>query len=102
MRKVLGSGRKSLIYQFIGEAIVVSLMGFLLSILLVEVFLPYFKDIFDGRIITAFQNNFTFLLELIGITIVVGILSGVYPAIFLAKFQPAEKDHSLQNLKVLT
>ena len=90
MRKVLGSGRKSLIYQFIGEAIVVSLMGFLLSILLVEVFLPYFKDIFDGRIITAFQNNFTFLLELIGITIVVGILSGVYPAIFLAKFQPAE------------
>lgn len=90
MRKVLGSGRKSLVYQFIGEAILISFLAFLLSILLVELLLPYFKDIFDGKVIISFQDNFTFILELIGITIIVGIISGSYPAIFLSKFQPAE------------
>jgi ABC-type antimicrobial peptide transport system permease subunit len=90
LRKVMGSDRKSLVYQFIGEAILISFFALLISIILVEVMLPYFKDIFDGRIIMSFQNNSIFLLELVGITLFVGIVSGIYPALFLSRFQPAE------------
>ena len=90
LRKVMGSDRNSLVYQFIGEAILISFFALLISIILVEVMLPYFKDIFDGRIIMSFQNNFLFLLELVGITLFVGIISGIYPAVFLSRFQPAE------------
>jgi putative ABC transport system permease protein len=38
----------------------------------------------------SFQNNFLFFLELVGITLFVGIISGIYPAVFLSRFQPAE------------
>jgi putative ABC transport system permease protein len=90
MRKVLGSSRKKLIYQFIGEAVFISFIAFLLSILIVEIALPMFKSIFEDRIINIYTDSTTFLLELIGITLLVGILSGSYPAIFLSRFQPAQ------------
>ncbi len=90
MRKVLGSTRKSLVYQFIGEAILISLIALLLSFLLTEIALPYFKNIFGGKIIFSYQDSFIFLLELIGITLTVGVISGSYPALFLSKFEPAQ------------
>ncbi len=90
MRKVLGSTRKKLIYQFMGEAIIISFLAFLLSIFLVAVSLPVFKDIFDGRILFTYTGSFTFLLGLVGITILTGIISGSYPAFFLSKIQPAQ------------
>ncbi len=89
IRKVLGSTRKSLVAQFIGEATLISFMGLFISILLVEVCLPYFKDIFDGRIIFSYQTSLIFILELVGLAIFVGVISGSYPAFFLSKFQPA-------------
>ena len=90
IRKVLGTTRKSLVTQFIGEATLISFLGLFISILLVEVCLPYFKDIFEGRIISSYQDSFTFILELIGIALFVGIISGSYPAFFLSRFEPAE------------
>ncbi|MFZ0456087.1 MAG: FtsX-like permease family protein, partial [Ignavibacteriaceae bacterium] len=90
MRKVLGSTRKKLITQFTGEAVFISFIAFFLSILIVEITLPLFKNIFTDRIINNYTDSTIFLLELIGITLLVGILSGSYPAIFLSKFQPAQ------------
>ena len=90
MRKVLGSSRKKLIYQFIGEAIFISFIAFFISIFIVELALPLFKNIFEDRIIFNYSGSITFLLELIGITFLVGLISGSYPAIFLSKFQPAQ------------
>ncbi len=90
MRKVLGSSRKKLISQFIGEAVFISFIAFFLSILIVEITLPLFKSIFTDRIINNYTGSMAFLLELVGITLLVGILSGSYPAIFLSKFQPAQ------------
>ena len=90
MRKVLGSSRKKLIYQFIGEAVFISFIAFFISIFIVELALPVFKNIFEDRIIFNYSGSITFFLELIGITFLVGIISGSYPAIFLSKFQPAQ------------
>ena len=99
MRKVLGSSRKKLIYQFIGEAIFISFIAFFLSILIVEITLPLFKNIFTDRIINNYTGSISFLLELIGITLLVGILSGSYPAVFLSKFQPAQSVRGAIPLK---
>ncbi|MEJ2617129.1 MAG: FtsX-like permease family protein [Ignavibacteriaceae bacterium] len=99
MRKVLGSTRKKLIYQFIGEAIFISFIAFFLSILIVEITLPLFKNIFTDRIINNYTGSMSFLLELIGITLLVGILSGSYPAVFLSKFQPAQSVRGAIPLK---
>jgi putative ABC transport system permease protein len=99
MRKVLGSTRKKLIYQFIGEAIFISFIAFFLSILIVEITLPLFKNIFTDRIINNYTGSMFFLLELIGITFLVGILSGSYPAVFLSKFQPAQSVRGAIPLK---
>ena len=90
MRKVLGSTRKSLVYQFMGEAILISIISLLLAFLFTELILPYFKNIFDGRIIFSYQDSIIFMLELVGIAVTVGIISGSYPALFLSKFEPAE------------
>ncbi len=90
MRKVLGSSRKKLVYQFLGEAVFISFIAFLLALLLVEISLPLFKDIFEGRILFTYTGNFGFLMQLAGLTFFVGLLSGSYPAIFLSKFQPAD------------
>lgn len=90
MRKVLGSTRKSLVAQFLGEAVLISLMGFVLSLLLVELAMPYFKDIFGERIIFTYSASIPFIAELIGISILVGLISGSYPAFFLSKLQPAQ------------
>ena len=90
MRKVLGSSREKLIYQFLGEAVLISFIAFILSILLVEITLPLFKDIFNGRILFTYTGSLTFLLQLAGLTFLVGIISGSYPALFLSKFEPAQ------------
>ena len=90
IRKVLGSTRKSLVYQFIGEAVLISFIGLVISFLIVETTLPYFKDIFGQKIIFSYQDSLTFLIQMIVIALVVGIISGSYPAIFLSKFQPAD------------
>ena len=90
MRKVLGSSRKKLIYQFIGEAVFISLIALVLSIFIVEITFPLFKSIFEDRIIFNYTGSAMFFLELIGITLLVGIVSGSYPAVFLSKFQPAQ------------
>ncbi len=90
MRKVLGSTRKSLVSQFIGEAVLISFLGLFFSILIVEFSLPYFKEIFADRIVISYQDNLLFLIQLIAITLAVGVLSGSYPAFFLSRFQPAD------------
>ncbi len=90
MRKVLGSTRKSLVYQFIGEAILISLIALLISLLIAELTMPYFKNIFGGKIIFSYEDSIVFMMQLVGITLAVGIISGSYPALFLSKFEPAE------------
>lgn len=97
MRKVLGSTRRNLIYQFLGESVIISLLAFMLSLLLAELAFPYFKSIFEERIIFTYRDSLSFLLELLGIAILVGIVAGSYPAFFLSRLQPAQ---SLKGLAI--
>lgn len=88
MRKALGADRGQLFKQFMGESFLMSFTAVLFSILIVYLSLPFFND-FVGKNLTfdLFSTPF-FLLALGGIIIVVGLMAGIYPSIFLSGLQP--------------
>ena len=88
IRKVVGANRSQLITQFLGEALLFSLFAAVLSVVLVLLFLPKFNGL-AGKNITLTPGNFLFIGgTLAGIILIVGFVSGSYPAFFLSRFQP--------------
>lgn len=89
VRKVMGSERKHLIAQFLGETIFVCFISLIIGIAVAELFLiPTFNMMWDGiEIITNYFGNLDFTLFMIGLLLVVGILAGAYPAFYISKFQ---------------
>ena len=87
LRKVAGSERSNLVFQFLTESILFSSISFLLGTLLAFAMLPYFNAL-AGKILVIPWLNPIFLTLLLGSALVVGILAGVYPAIYLSGFKP--------------
>jgi putative ABC transport system permease protein len=89
MRKVVGANRRQLISQFLGEAVFLSGIAFLLSLALVELALPLFNNLVERRLTLNIGDNKAFFLGLISLAIGTGVLAGSYPAVFLSAIQPA-------------
>ena len=90
IRKVVGSDRWLLIRQFLSESAIISFIGLLLAIGLVELVLPVFNQFTAKTLSLALFDNFLLLPVLLFIWIIVGLVSGAYPAFFLASFQPVK------------
>ena len=89
MRKVLGARRKQLIQQFLGESLLFAIMALLTALVLIYTFIP-FHNAWTSRSITLHYTNVPFIIAgLAGITLFTGLVSGLYPALFLSSFQPA-------------
>ncbi len=90
VRKVVGAHKSQLIVQFLAESVLITLVALVLSIGLIDLTLPYFNNI-TGR---SFQMDINGLVDLLPIllltTMVVGLFSGIYPALFVTRFQPAK------------
>jgi len=88
LRKVVGSRRGSLIAQFLSESTAFTIISLVLSMVLLIILLPKFNMLagksFDLHVI----YSPVVLLSLLGITLIVGILGGSYPAFFLSRFSP--------------
>jgi putative ABC transport system permease protein len=90
MRKVFGSYRSQLIQQFLGESFILSLFALVVAVCLVLLLLPVFSN-FSGKYFSIAEIvDLKLFGILLGVTIVVGIVSGIYPALFLSAFQPTE------------
>jgi putative ABC transport system permease protein len=87
IRKVVGAVRPALIRQFIGEAILLSLFSVVLALGVVLLALPAFNQM-TGKAISFPWAASSFWLSLLGLTVVTGVVSGSYPALFLSSFQP--------------
>ena len=89
VRKVTGADRKQLVYQFGLESFLLASISMFIGMTLVILFLPSFNE-FTGKTIVI---GWTDWVELSGIglmlTVVVGLLAGSYPSVFLSRFQPA-------------
>lgn len=84
VKKVSGSNRGLLVAQFLGETIVISLLALAFAFLLAKIFLPFFASIVDKNIGLSLANDWKFIGSTILISLGVGILSGIYPALFLS------------------
>ncbi|MCL6740868.1 ABC transporter permease [Sphingomonas sp. RB56-2] len=90
LRKVLGANRKQLIVQFVGESLLISAASMLLALALAELLVHPFAAFLDADIRLNYLGRDGILLPAIGLTLMVGIVSGLYPAFFLSRFQPAQ------------
>jgi len=88
MRKVVGSSRKVLIWQFLVESLILSFLALLLALFIVEITLPYFNRTMNMSLSFDAMGEGKILLGVVLLTIVVGLLSGVYPAFYLSKYEP--------------
>ena len=85
LRKVMGAHKSSISSQFFIESILLSFVAVLLSVVLVYLLLPAFNELVDRQLAIDFSQPFTWYF-LVGITLSVGILSGLYPAVLLPTF----------------
>ncbi len=90
MRKVVGAGRKSLVLQFLGESVLLSFIALLIAVLIVELILPSFNLFSAKNLSLDFISSSKLYLGLIGLGLIIGILSGSYPAILISAFQPIQ------------
>ncbi len=88
MRKVLGADRWSLVYRFISESFVVTLIAVLFSIGILELLLPEVNNVLDTDFRLDFANPL-FNIGLILLVILISLVSGSYPAFYLSRYQPA-------------
>ena len=88
LRKVVGSSRRLLIFQFLSESILLTLISLIVSMGLLMILLPKFNLLAGKSFDLSIVHSDTVLFSLLGIILVVGILGGTYPAFFLSRFAP--------------
>lgn len=86
LRKTVGAVKGQLITQFLGESVLLSLFAFGVSFLLVDLLLPVFNFLTDKNIVISSMFSLQFISGMIVVSLVVGIIAGVYPAFVLSKF----------------
>lgn len=89
IRKTLGSLRRQLIGQFLGESILVALLAFGLAVGLTTLSLPWFSSLSGKPMILPWTSPTFWAISLI-FTVVTGLLAGSYPAFYLSGFRPVK------------
>jgi putative ABC transport system permease protein len=87
IKKVVGAGKKQLILQYLSESVFTTIIALLLSLLFCFLLQPFFYEV-TGKNLSLFSSPML-LIFLLGITIFLGMLSGIYPAMILSAFKPA-------------
>jgi len=88
IRKVVGATKQELVRQFIGECVLLCLMAFVLTVVLFRALLPTFNLLAGKTISTGLWVNAWYLLVLLGSSVTIGLLAGIYPALVLSSFKP--------------
>jgi len=89
VRKAIGAFRKQLVIQFLGESLLMTILAVLIALILLQLFLPLLNNI-TGKSISIPVNNPWFGLSIASFVIAVSLLSGIYPAFYLSRFQPVK------------
>ncbi len=97
VRKVLGAQRRQLVKQFLGESFVLVISATLIALVLLQLLIPFYnnlsgKDLYFAQLFST--NNLLLLFILI---FAIGLMSGLYPAIFISSFQPASSIKSMKD-----
>jgi len=90
LRKVLGANRKQLISQFIGESTILAVLSMLIALALVELLLPSLSGFLDADLSVRYFGDGGLLLPALALVVLVGAVGGLYPALYITRFRPAE------------
>lgn len=90
IRKVIGARKKELIFQFLGESVLMCSIAILLAIVFTRLSLPLLNTVSGKTISIGILANWKFILALLITPIIVGVASGIYPALFMSSFQPVK------------
>ncbi len=87
VKKAVGASRRQLIQQFLTESLVTTFISLLIAISLVELFLPAFSSVTGKIVTTDFRFRKETLIGLFSLGVFTGLISGLYPALFLSSFK---------------
>ncbi|MCK5692186.1 MAG: ABC transporter permease [Bacteroidales bacterium] len=90
IRKAAGSNRTLLVRQFLSESVILSLLALAFALILVELLLPWFNHTMDLNLRMESEQYRYLLPAVLLLALIVGFLSGIYPAIFLSRFTPVD------------
>ncbi|HVZ95553.1 MAG TPA: ABC transporter permease [Chitinophagaceae bacterium] len=90
IRKVLGTEKRNLVYQFLFESTLMVLLSLVIAILIVYLVLPMFNDVANKQMTAGSLFSPYILPLLIALPFIVGLMAGSYPAFFLSSFKPIE------------
>ena len=87
LKKAFGASRRTLVYQFLGESVLMSFISLIIALLLVVIVLPGFNGVTGKHLSLSLVGQH--ILSIIGISLLTGLIAGSYPALYLSRFKPA-------------
>ncbi|WP_339863820.1 ABC transporter permease [uncultured Algoriphagus sp.] len=88
IRKSIGADRNSLVFQFLGESLIIVLLAAVVAIIFITLALPMMNDL-TGKVLEVSQIlNWQTIPFFLGIILLIGLLAGSYPALVLSSFRP--------------
>ncbi|MFC1726760.1 ABC transporter permease, partial [candidate division KSB1 bacterium] len=88
IRKVVGSNKKQLFFQFINESVLVTFISFIIAVVILVSVSPYLNSLLKKQLDLNVFENPVILMILFLISVIFGILSGIYPAAVISSFKP--------------
>jgi len=88
IRKVLGAEKSSLVKQFLGESILMSVIAFIIALAITQLLLPAFSYVSGRHLSLDFSQQWFIVPGFLLLSIFTGLLAGSYPAFYLSSFQP--------------
>lgn len=89
VRKVMGSARKQLIFQFLTETLAITLIALLIACVLSELSIPLMEKILNNKVHFSLFKNQSIFIFMTGLVVLVSFLAGFYPALVISGFNPA-------------
>jgi putative ABC transport system permease protein len=103
VRKVTGAARSQIFFQFISEAIVISLFALIVAIGLIYALRPFIVDLAFARFLKwNLSANYLVYAIFIALAVIVGIVAGLFPAVVLSGFQPVKVLKNLGNTRMMS
>ena len=90
VRKVAGANKRGLVFQFLGELVLIVAVAALIAVILVYALTPSFNHLIGKELSGGILDNPAGILSLLVLVLLVGVSSGAYPAFVLASFNPIE------------
>jgi putative ABC transport system permease protein len=88
IQKAVGGSRIQIISAFLVKSLIFSFISLIFAAFLVDMLIPKFGQILNRDLISTYHNNFILFIGLPLLAIIVGLISGIYPALFISRFSP--------------